>query len=72
MKSQPVITMALFSLWKEFMIFGTSYIAVNSVYRYFTRQTQIASDELWNYFNFLSLVMGGAVLIDNVSPVFNS
>jgi hypothetical protein len=70
--ANPIITMALFHNWKKFLVIGTPFVIGNSIYRRFSTESDtsffsILTDSAWHYFNFLSIVMGGAIMIDHLS-----
>jgi len=72
MKATPVVTMALFNNWGKLFLLGVPIVFGNSIYRrvnsdseegYFTSLCTSA----WEYFNFLSVVVGGAIMIDHLT-----
>jgi hypothetical protein len=71
MKATPVITMALFNNWKKFLVIGGPVVVGTSLYRKFTGDSErffgALCDTTWQYFSFLSVAVGGAIMIDHLS-----
>ncbi|MEX0598544.1 MAG: hypothetical protein WD512_18830 [Candidatus Paceibacterota bacterium] len=69
---RPTITLALFDNWHKFLAIGAPFVIGNSIYRRFSTETDtnffsILTDSAWHYFNCLSIIMGGAIMIDHLS-----